>query len=446
VSKITWQVELEFLAAIVQGSSQLDTYILEYVEPGYFAVESYKWLVKQLAERSWKPFPIGFLSQLLLESFPNDSDKRDLYYIQLEQVFNKSLEFVEEAESKFRTFISFNLIKVASKNAFDNFERSGRIDYLLDEISERAKDAKNVITKDRVKIVDYAENYEDRMAQRREIRDNPDISPIIKTGIPGLDSQFQIRAPQLVDFLAPFKRYKSIILNTMGFSSLMQGYNVLHLMYENTIGMTAGRYDSLFSTLSYDRLSDLAITSEEKDKIDNLFLWVNSWSSRLKLLKCIPKRTTILEVEEEIEKLKFRENFTPDVIILDYLNIVKSSIKEKEERLQQQIILWDIKNMAEKYNVPIFTASQANMGANKVARMDNTHRGKSIDISQGLDLSIAIDQTPEEREDGFVVLSPLFSRWSKIEIEEVVCETDLNRMSICKSFREIWDIANRVHK
>jgi len=446
VSKITWQVELEFLAAIVQGSSQLDTYILEYVEPGYFAVESYKWLVKQLAERSWKPFPIGFLSQLFLESFPNDSDKRDLYYIQLEQVFNKSLEFVEEAESKFRTFISFNLIKVASKNAFDNFERSGRIDYLLDEISERAKDAKNVITKDRVKIVDYAENYEDRMAQRREIRDNPDISPIIKTGIPGLDSQFQIRAPQLVDFLAPFKRYKSIILNTMGFSSLMQGYNVLHLVYENTIGMTAGRYDSLFSTLSYDRLSDLAITSEEKDKIDNLFLWVNSWSSRLKLLKCIPKRTTILEVEEEIEKLKFRENFTPDVIILDYLNIVKSSIKEKEERLQQQIILWDIKNMAEKYNVPIFTASQANMGANKVARMDNTHRGKSIDISQGLDLSIAIDQTPEEREDGFVVLSPLFSRWSKIEIEEVVCETDLNRMSICKSFREIWDIANRVHK
>ena len=288
-------------------------------------------------------------------------------------------------------------------------------------------------------------HYEERMLQRKSERDNPSVNPVIKTGIQGLDSQFRIKAPMVVDFLAPFKRYKSILLNSMGFVGVLQGFNVLHVVYENTVELTESRYDALFGNISYDRISNLAISSEEKSKFDYMFSQMKNWGSRLKILKCFPQVTTIADIEEEIEKLKHREGFVPDVVIIDYLNIVKPSVMPREERLQQQKIVWDMKHLADFYNVPVFTASQAKMEANKVERMDMTHRGKSIDISQGINLSIAIDQTKEEREEGILVLSPLFSREGPITIPEVVCETDLSKMTICHSHHEMWEFAQRVH-
>lgn len=443
--RIDVQVEAEFLAAILQVTHEIARDVLLEVESGYFSVDSYKWVVRQLKERDWKPFPFEYVDQLLLDDV-EDEEQKTLYRNQLYYLYNKELTFVEEAEKKFRSFIAWSVMKASTKEAFEGFDRSSRIDYFLTNIQEGFIKANALVSERKIEIVDYADHYEARMAKRLAERDNPAVNPIVYTGIPGLDSQFQIKAPMIVDFLAPFKRYKSIILNSMGFVSLLQGFNVLHVVYENTIELTENRYDALFGNINYNRISNLAISSEEKQALDYMFAQMQNWGSRLKILKCIPQQTTILELEEEIELFKYREGFVPDVIILDYLNIVKpSSSMHGEERLQQQKIVWDIKHMADYYNIPVFTASQAKMEANKVDRMDVTHRGKAIDISQGINLSIALDQTKEEREEGILVLSPLFSRENHITIPEVVCETDLAKMTICHNHRDMWEFAQRIH-
>ena len=438
------KVEAEFLAAILQDTKNIGRDVLHSVEEGYFSVDSYKWLVGQLKKQNWKPIPFDYVDQLLLDAF-DDLDKRELYRSQLYFLYTKDLTFVEEAEKKFKTFIAWSLMKATVKTSFDGFDRSSRIDFFLKELQDGYIKAKSIVSEKNIDIVDYASHYEERMAKRKAERDNPAVNPIIMTGIPGLDEQFQIRAPMIVDFLAPFKRYKSIVLNSMGFVSLLQGFNVLHVVYENTIELTENRYDALFGNISYNRVSNLAISQEEKEALDRMFVQMKNWGSRLKILKCIPQQTTILELEEEIELLKHREGFVPDVVVLDYMNIVKPSTGVHEERLQQQKIVWDIKHMADYYNIPVFTASQAKMEANKVERMDVTHRGKSIDISQGINLSIALDQTKEEREEGILVMSPLFSREGDITIPEIVLETDLSKMLICHSHREMWKFAMKVH-
>lgn len=443
--KIDVRVEAEFLAAILQGTKEVARDVLIQVEPGYFSVDSYQWVVEQLQKRDWKTFPYEYVDQLLLDSI-KDEEKRTLFRNQIYYLYTKELTFLEEAEKKFRTFIAWSLMKATTKNAFEGFNRASRIDYFLKDFQEGFTKANSLVTERQIDIVDYADHYETRMAQRLAERDNPAVNPVVLTGIPGIDEQFQIKAPMIVDFLAPFKRYKSIILNAMGFVSLLQGFNVLHVVYENTIELTENRYDALFGDINYNRISNLAISSGEKELMDWIFAQMKNWGSRLKILKCIPQQTTIAELEEEIDLLKYREGFVPDVIVLDYLNIVKPSASmHGEERLQQQKIVWDIKHMADSYNLPVFTASQAKMEANKVDRMDVTHRGKAIDISQGINLSIAIDQTKEEREEGILVLSPLFSRENDITIPEVVCETDLAKMTICHSHKSMWSIAQRVH-
>ena len=133
---------------------------------------------------------------------------------------------------------------------------------------------------------------------------------------------------------------ESYLVRSLGFVlpddvSLLQGFNVLHVVYENTIELTENRYDALFGNINYNRISNLAISSDEKAAFDYMFGQIKTWGSRLKILKCIPQQTTILELEEEIELLKYREGFMPDVVVLDYLNIVKPSSMDREERLQK---------------------------------------------------------------------------------------------------------------
>ena len=79
-------------------------------------------------------------------------------------------------------------------------------------------------------------------------------------------------------------------------------------------------------------------------------------------------------------------------------------------------------------------------------RLTQGDRGKSVDISQGLNLSIALDQTPEERDDDILVLSPLFSREGPILIPEVVVDTDFNKMMICKEAKTLINLAYENYK
>jgi hypothetical protein len=438
--KITVAIEQEFLAALVQKSKEVDFEILDDISPDFFSVDSYKWFIKKMKDRNWEPAEFPIVDDWLINDIKDD-DKKNIFREQIWGLYSIEITFAKDANERFRTFLAYSLCKSSMKSGLDGFERTSRIDYMVDELAGAVKKATALIKQQGMEMVDWAENYDQRTKKRILERNNPNISPVIRTGIRELDVQFAIKAPMIIDFFAPFKRYKSIVLNSMGFSALLQGFNVLHVVYENTIELTSARYDSLFSGLSYDRVNTMALSKDEKAQMDATFNWINSWGSRLKIIKCTPKGTSIPEIEEKIDRLKLRESFSPDVLILDYINIVASSKKTGQERLDQAQIVWDLKHLADTYNLPVITASQSRMDGVNSDRLGMEHRGKSIDISQGVNLSIAINQTDQEKEDDLLVFCPLFSREYEITIPEVVVDCDLNRMAICRDFGYLWEIA-----
>jgi len=56
-----------------------------------------------------------------------------------------------------------------------------------------------------------------------------------------------------------------------------------------------------------------------------------------------------------------------------------------------------LKALADVYGCPIITASQATREAATEERVRVDQQGKAVGISQAVDLTIAIDQTPEEK-------------------------------------------------
>lgn len=443
IQLIDTKVELEFIASIAQNYKLIDYDLLKHIDPEFFSVDSYKWYIKLLIDREWKPIPIGMLDQHLLSI--EDQSIRKKYSDQLSHLYNKKLEFPEDASNEFRAYISYCVTNVAITSSFKSYDRSKRVDLLLSELNKGINSAINIINDKKLRAKDYVGTYEDRQERRKNIRDNPNINPRILTGINGLDCQFILKAPMIVDFLAPFKRYKSIILNAIGYSCFLQSFNVLHVVYENTEELTNDRYDTMFTEMGYNRISNMLITDEEKEMMDRMFRWMNTWDNRIKLIKCIPKVTTVNDVEQEVIRLRDEENFVPDVEIWDYLNIIAPSVKFREERLEQGKIVWDLKNHAEKFGVLIIEASQANMEGVTSERLNSSHRGKSIDINQGIDLSIGIDQTPDEKDEGIIVLSPQFTRCGEIKIPEVVLDSDLSRMIISRELHKLWHKAAQMN-
>lgn len=450
-------IEAEILACIVRGLYK-DHFVLSKLDEGFFVTDAYKWLISLLKSRSWSAIEWEYLDAEICRQLKDSPDKLELYRNQLYSLYSREISFQKDADKIFKEFVSFSIMKAGTKNSFDSYNRSNRIDYFLKEMGETVATARTIIDGGGLKTYDYADGFQRRMEERLYYRDNVDAKPVIKTGIELLDSQLEVMGPMIVNFLAPAKRYKSITLNSCGFAAILQGYNVVHFVFENSIDLTENRYDALFNNINYNRLKSAAISESEKAIFDDRMNWVKSWKSRLKIVECIPKTTTIKNLSDWVEKWRELEGFIPDCFVIDYANIVKPSVSQKEgERADQEKVFWDIKELVKIYNIPCFTATQSNQEGNKAmrveakkdgggkGRLDTTHQGKSIGISQAVDATIGLNQTEAEAADNMLVLNILLARDVHVTNPEIVLDCDITRMTISRDLQHLWDIAKKVH-
>jgi hypothetical protein len=447
-------IEQEFLASLVQKVIK-DNNILVNLEDEYFSVDSYKWLVRLIKSREFSIPAQPFLGQLLADSI-QDEETLAKYSQQLEILYTKELTYSEDVEEYYKKFIADRKLTTFLQKSINSYNGSKRIDLFIRDLETNVSEVKNFIKGDGLKVVDYIESYENRMDTRKKERDNPNLSPVIKTGIFGLDHQFHLKKGMVIDFLAPFKRGKSVLLNSLGFAAFLQGYNICQVIYENSLGLTADRYDSLFTQTSCDRISNLFISKDEKEEIDTLFNWMKTWDNKLYIIKATAGETTAKDIEDQLKIMYDKSGFSPDVLVVDYLNIVgpPKEVAKSEDHWQQNAIFWSIKNLTERLNTLTYTASQSNMEGVKDhyskkgdkkgsgnGRLKMTSRGRSIGISQGLDLSVAIDQSEEEKEEGIMVLSPHFYRWGQVAQSEIVLDINLEYMTFDKSMLSLWEEA-----
>lgn len=449
-------IQSEILAAVLKGEYS-DKEVLHYTEPGFFTVDSYQWLLKTLKSRKWESIAWEYIDPLLQESFSKDPDKIEVYRNQIWTLYQRDLTFKDDAVRDFIQFVAVSKAKAAIKDSFDAFEKSNRADFLFHSLKKEILQAESVISGNKIEVVDYAAGFKERMDQRIYMRDNPDVNPVIKMGFKEFDTQFEVKGEMMVNFLAPFKSYKSIFLNDITAVGAMQGFNGAHVILENSTDLTQNRYDAFFNQINYNRLKAGALTSAEFSDINTRMEWIDSWFNRIKIIKGISKKTTIYDVEDHLDRLEEQEGFVPDFITLDYANIFACSDKSiREENRQQAQIMWDMKYLLEKRKCPMFTATQTNQEGNKTVRnqakgepvkkrVDSSHQGKAIDISQAVDISIAINQTADEKEENIIMLEPLIVRDGEIKQREFYLNCDIPRMMVSRDMDYMYDIARKVH-
>ncbi len=128
---------------------------------------------------------------------------------------------------------------------------------------------------------------------------------------------------------------------------------------------------------------------------------------------------TVNELENKIERLVQQERYIPDVIIVDYADIMAPS--EKGDYRNQLDGIWKrLRGLAQSRKAVVFTASQSGR-----ASIDKNADSKDIaeDIRKLAHITsmVALNQTPEEKKNGILRLKQLALREGEQEFREAVC-------------------------
>jgi replicative DNA helicase len=187
--------------------------------------------------------------------------------------------------------------------------------------------------------------------------------------------------------------HNSHFLIEIGANALRNKKNVLHYsleMRENSVGI---RYDSNLCDIPsndvIDRKSEVAQYFEKnKHSLGGLFI------------KEFPTKTaTVYTLKSHIERLKTK-GFIPDVIIVDYADIMRSTKKYDALRHELMLIYEELRALAHELGLPIWTASQSNKEGANSDIIDTTNMGEAFGKAATCDLVVSISRKSSEKSTG----------------------------------------------
>jgi len=151
--------------------------------------------------------------------------------------------------------------------------------------------------------------------------------------------------------VAPTGAGKSMVLVHLGAAALKAGKNVLHYTLELADTVVAGRYDAAITGVE---LKNLVVFKEK------IYDEIREVEGKL-IVKEYPTRSASIQtIKNHVEKLK-RRNFNPDMIIVDYGDLIRPENSRKDEKRHQlETIYEELRGIAQICECPLWTASQTN--------------------------------------------------------------------------------------
>lgn len=235
---------------------------------------------------------------------------------------------------------------------------------------------------------------------------------LMPLGIDELDSKLPrgLRRTDFVCLLGNFKGGKSWFCSFLGKEGILRGLNVLHISHENSAEDTEMRYDMSFGGLKsygdeYAELEDIDdegnVISREKVKVGSVFdknrvmqirKRVRRFGGQLIIKKYPMGFCTMDEIRRYLDYLETFENFTPDIILNDYVEKMKLSTDESRRNEIDNIYVQS-KGIADERKLLMVTVSQSTRDAQEKKVLGKKDFAEDIRKLGNVDLAIGISRT-----------------------------------------------------
>lgn len=242
---------------------------------------------------------------------------------------------------------------------------------------------------------DFGEMEMDDIAKRERDKTIINQNKIISTFSPKLNEILVGGAyPNKLYFIAAPPGFgKSLFLVNIGHWALANDKIVFHFTLEMTASEVMTRYDCLVAGKPI-----IDIINSPAEVING---YVKKFTeehpkSRLLLKEFPPEVLTKEMLSLYIKRKIMSSGMKPDLIIVDYADLMKSSVKNTERRSDLGMIYRQLKALASEFSCPVWTASQINRAGYDRAESDISNLSESWEKAMIADLVLVARQTREE--------------------------------------------------
>jgi DnaB-like helicase C terminal domain len=406
--------------------------ILDNLNPQAFTVPAAEWLIRKL-QWSWQTLHTPATETVL---------KGELHREKVQKVISAELQtavrkFLKRATEpvKDKTYLfdsAHDFCRLAEVERFflrhvDDMTKRGKVDWARYD-KDLQKQAAFGARVDGDLGTNFFANLEERIARR---------NAVVEKGIPTgtlFDAYFTqggLGAKQIGAVMATTGRGKTSCLVHFGSTALLAGKNVLHITLEVDEKVIADRYDARFSEISLSKLHKCP------NRLRRRIQAVAQHQSHLQLRFWPTSSLTFSMLRTYLRRLEAGA-FYPDLILLDYADLMSKSDLQigSDDRDYAAIgeIYQNLRGVAGEFNVPIWTATQANRTAMGKKYLDHSDIADSFRKAQILDVLLAFSQNERDADRHCARFQLLKNRNGPSDITHVL-EFDLSRAMIGDEIR-----------
>jgi replicative DNA helicase len=243
--------------------------------------------------------------------------------------------------------------------------------------------------------VDTGQIYFNSVKERWERLFNKKEENKYKTFLPAINKSLEggLGCKELAMVVAPPGVGKSLYLVNQGVHSLMEGRKVLYISLEMSEDKIAQRFDSVMTLIPQFKLKDPSAQLNVKERLE---LFEQEFNGQLVIKEFPTGQASINTIRNLMVQLQNYEDFIPDLLIVDYLELMRPTRDVQQEYHAQQRIAEELRGLGMEYGMLIWTATQTNRQGRSVRVITDAELGDSYGKIRTCDFAISLNQTEEE--------------------------------------------------
>ena len=183
---------------------------------------------------------------------------------------------------------------------------------------------------------------------------------------------------------------KSWTLIALGAYAVQQGFNVIHYTLELGEDYVGRRYDACFTNIPVNTIL------QHKEAVEKEILEL---PGNLVIKEYSPGKASISTLESHIQKC-IDLDFKPDLILIDYVDLLRSKRNNRERKDEIDDIYLSTKGLARELKVPIWSVSQVNRAGAKDDIIEGDKAAGSYDKIMITDVAISLSRKKEDKVAG----------------------------------------------
>ena len=355
--------------------------IHDVISDEYFDNQAHKWIINEILKYYQKYHTTPSMDVLKVELKKIDNEVLQVSVKeQLREAYKASDEDLKYIEEEFSNFCKNQQLKKALLSSV-NFLNAGDYDTIRSLIDNALKAGQD-------KNVGHEYNKEVESRYREDHRivvPSPweSFNTLLQGGLGNGDFGLIFGNPG---------GGKSWTLIALGGYAVKMGYNVLHYTLELGEDYVGRRYDAFFTNIPVNRITE----QKNRNKVEEA---VESLQGQLIIKEYSPGKASMSTIESHIKKC-IDQDFKPDLVIIDYVDLLRSKRTNRERKDEIDDIYVSTKALARELNIPVWSVSQVNRAGAKDDIIEGDKAAGSYDKIMITDVAISLSRKRQDKVNG----------------------------------------------